>query len=81
MKILKFYTQTCMTCKIVGKILDKMGLNVEPVDANENIGLVDEYEVCTTPTLIFLNEENKEVGRITGITTQSKIQEVIDNLK
>lgn len=79
MKILKFYTETCMNCRMLGKVLSKMNIEVEDINANENLELVDKYEVCTTPTLVFLDENNEEVSKIVGPTTQSKIQEVLDN--
>ena len=82
MEILKFYTDTCMPCKAVGKILDKLeGVKVTPVNAiaDENIGLVSESNIFSTPTLIFLNE-GKEVGRIMGITTESKIKEMLKSV-
>ena len=79
MKILKFYTDTCMNCRMLGKVLSKMNIEVEDINANENLELVDKYEVCTTPTLVFLDENNEEVSKIAGPTTQSKIQEVLDN--
>ena len=79
MKILKFYTETCMPCRMVGKILDSMDLAVDSINALNNVELVDEYNVCTTPTLIFLNEENKEVARTTGPVTKAQIQKIIDN--
>lgn len=80
MKVLKFYTDTCMPCKVVGKILEKIeGVEVESVNAvaDENIGLVSEYNIFSTPTLVFL-KEGKEVGRITGMTNESKIREVLE---
>lgn len=67
-----------MNCRMIGKVLDKMDILVENVNANENLDLVDKYEICTTPTLIFLDENNEEVDRIVGPTTQSKIQEILD---
>ena len=79
MKILKFYNETCMNCRMLGKVLSKMNIEVEDINANENLELVDKYEVCTTPTLVFLDENNEEVSKIVGPTTQSKIQEVLDN--
>ncbi len=79
MKILKFYTETCMPCRMVGKILDSMDLVVDSINALNSVELVDEYNVCTTPTLIFLNEENKEVARTTGPVTKAQIQKIIDN--
>ena len=67
-----------MNCKMLGKVLDKMNVNVEDINANENLALVDKYNICTTPTLVFLNENDEEVSKIVGPTTQSKIQEVLD---
>lgn len=68
-----------MNCRMLGKVLSKMNIEVEDINANENLELVDKYEVCTTPTLVFLDENNEEVSKIVGPTTQSKIQEVLDN--
>lgn len=80
MKILKFYTETCMPCRMVGKILDSMDVEVENINAMEDIYNVDKYNVCTTPTLIFLNDNGEEFGRTTGPVTASKIKEVIDSM-
>ena len=81
MKILKFYTTTCMPCKAVGKLLEKVEVPVEEINALEDIAAVDKYNVCTTPTLIFLNEKDEEVGRTVGMVTLSTIQEIINNNK
>lgn len=78
MKILKFYTDTCMPCKVVGKILDKIeGLVVVSINAIENTEEKDKWQVQSTPTLIFL-KDGKEVGRITGMTTEKKIREYLE---
>ena len=80
MEILKFYTETCMPCKVIGKMLDKLeGVKVTPVNAiaDENIELVSEYNIFSTPTLVFL-KEGKEVGRITGMTNESKIKAILE---
>lgn len=80
MKILKFYTPTCMSCRVLSKSLDKLeDVEIVPIDATEELGKVDEYNVCTTPTLIFLNEDNKEVGRTEGMTTMNKIKEILSS--
>lgn len=81
MKILKFYTPTCMPCRAVGKLLEKVEVPVEEINAVEDLKKVDEYNICTTPTLVFLNEEEKEVGRTTGMVTLSQIQEILENNK
>lgn len=81
MKILKFYTPTCMPCRTLGKILEKIDVEVENINAMEDIENVDRYNICTTPTLIFLNEDGKEVHRTVGMLAQSKIEEIIENNK
>jgi thiol-disulfide isomerase/thioredoxin len=77
MKILKFYTPTCMPCKAIGKLLERVEVPVEEINALEDIAAVDKYNVCTTPTLIFLNEKDEEVGRTIGMVTLSTIKEII----
>lgn len=79
MKILKFYTPTCMPCKALGKILEHMDVEVEEINALEDIAMVDEYNICTTPTLIFLNEDGVEVTRTVGLVTASKIASIINS--
>ena len=81
MKILKFYTPTCMPCRALGKILEQLDVEVENINAMEDIEKVDMYNICTTPTLIFLNEEGKEVQRTVGMKTLGQIQEIIENNK
>lgn len=78
MKILKFYTPTCMPCRAIGKMLEQVDVEVENINAIEDLANVDKYNVCTTPTLIFLNEDGEEVTRTTGMVTLSKIKEIIE---
>ena len=78
MKILKFYTETCMPCRMIGKMLESMNLAVDSINALESVDKVDEYNVCTTPTLVFLGEDNKEFARTTGLVTKAQIQKIID---
>ena len=79
MKILKFYTPTCMPCRTIGKMLEQVDAEVENINALEDVANVDKYEVCTTPTLVFLNEEGEEVARTIGMVTLSKIKEILEN--
>lgn len=81
MKILKFYTTTCMPCRALGKILEQVEVPVEEINAMEDIPAVDKYNVCTTPTLIFLNDNGEEFHRTTGMQTLSQIQEILNNGK
>lgn len=79
-KILKFYTPTCMPCKVIGKILDKLeNVEVEAINANEDVAMVDKYNVYATPTLVFLNDD-KEYGRTHGLVTEAQIKELISQV-
>ena len=79
MKILKFFTPTCMSCRVLSKSLEKLeNIDIVSIDATEDLSKVDEYNICTTPTLVFLNEEGREVDRITGMTTLNKIKEILE---
>ena len=81
MKILKFYTETCVPCKVITKILDKIdGIEVEPINALENVEAVDKYNICTTPTLIFL-KDGEEVKRTHGLVSEKEIKEIIEECK
>lgn len=76
-KILKFYTDTCMPCKVLTKILDKIeGVEIEPINANEDVVKVNEYNICATPTLVFLRD-GEEFERTHGMVSESKIKEII----
>ena len=77
MKILKFFTPTCMPCRALGKVLDQIDVEVENINALENVDKVDTYEVCTTPTLVFLDDEGKEFNRTVGLVNKSKIEEIL----
>ena len=79
MKILKFYTPTCMPCKVIGKMLEQLeNVDIEEVNATEELDKVDEYNVCSTPTLVFLDDSGKEVARTLGMTTLSNIKALLE---
>ena len=76
-EILKFYTDTCVPCKVVGKLLDKIeGIKVTPINAIEDKDATAQYEVQSTPTLIF-KDGDTVIGRIQGMTTEAKIREFL----
>ena len=81
-EILKFYTPTCAPCRMVTKLLEKLietkkDIIVTPIDATEDIEKVDEYNVCSTPTLIFL-KDGTEYKRTLGMLTLKELEEIVD---
>ena len=63
MTILLFKTPSCPNCKAAGAILDKAGIEYEPLNANEERELVKKYGVKQAPTLILDNGESFEKYR------------------
>lgn len=66
-KVLKFSAQWCAPCRALGETLSKVeDVTIENVDIDNNEELCEKYNIRSVPTLIFLNNENKEVGRSVG---------------
>ena len=66
-KVLKFSATWCAPCRALGETLSKVeDVTIENVDIDDNEDLCEKYNIRSVPTLIFLNNENKEVGRSVG---------------
>lgn len=66
-KVLKFSATWCAPCRALGETLSKVeDVTIENVDVDNNEELCEKYNIRSVPTLIFLNNENKEVGRSIG---------------
>ena len=66
-KVLKFSATWCGPCRVLGETLSKVeDVTIENVDVDNNEELCEKYNIRSVPTLIFLNNENKEVGRSVG---------------
>lgn len=66
-KVLKFSATWCAPCRALGETLSKVeDVTIENVDIDNNEELCEKYNIRSVPTLIFLNNENKEVGRSVG---------------
>ena len=63
MTILLFKTPSCPNCKAAGAILDKAGVEYEPLNANEEKDLVAKYGIKQAPTLVLVNGESFEKYR------------------
>lgn len=72
MRILNFFTESPI-CDSVNKLLQKVEYPVEHIPALSSLYLVDMYNICTSPTLVFLDDEDKEIGRYSGEAAIDKI--------
>ena len=62
-RVLLFKTPTCPNCKAASALLDKNGVVYEPINANENVNLVNEYGIKQAPTLVIVKDGDVEKYR------------------
>ncbi len=61
--ILLFKTPSCPNCKAAGAILDKAGVEYQPLNANEERELVQKFGIKQAPTLVLVNGDSFEKYR------------------
>lgn len=68
MKLLKFYGTYCKPCKVLADRLSKIELNIPILDYNveEEVELTEKWKVRNVPTVILLDENDKEIKRWVG---------------
>lgn len=83
MKVIKFYTEGCGPCKLVGQRLEEISkevgfelLNVDIAD-EDNESLIDEWKPRTVPTVIIIDDDQKVVGEFKGMITKEQLLEVL----
>jgi len=80
MKLVKFSADWCQPCKMLSKTLE--GINVPhplvEVDIDEKPDLAQQYKVRGVPTMVLLDDNDVEVGRLVGVKTKAQIEEFIN---
>jgi thiol-disulfide isomerase/thioredoxin len=67
-KIVKFYTPTCMPCKLLEPHLNaaaRRGVEIERVDVTKVPEKANEFQVTSVPTCLFYTDE-RLYTRLTG---------------
>jgi glutaredoxin len=59
-EVLLFTTKTCPNCKMAEKFLDNAHINYKVVNAEENTGLVSQYDIQSAPTLVVVGANKVE---------------------
>lgn len=74
-KLLKFYAPWCQPCKMLDKQLESFELKIPKhnIDIDIDVELAMLYKVRGIPTMIIVDEEGKEVKRVTGSQTQETL--------
>lgn len=81
MKVLKFEASWCGPCKSLSKVFeeakDKISMPVEVIDIDQNRDMAVKYGIRGVPTLVILDNEDKEVKRASGMMMESKLLEFL----
>lgn len=83
MKILKFSAPWCNPCKQLSQVLDgvDLGCLLEEVNIDDDQVLPAKFEVRGVPTLVMLNDEGTEVGRLVGMTSKDRVKSWVSEMR
>ncbi len=75
-KILKFSASWCQPCKMLSKRIEgeDLGAPVQEVDIDENTDLATKYAIRGVPTLVLVDDQDQEVGRLSGVHSAADIK-------
>jgi len=76
--LLQFSTAFCSPCKATAQIISHLVEGMDDVvyiqvASEENLKLVEKFDIKSTPTVIFFNRNGIEVGRAVGIPTKEQV--------
>lgn len=79
MKLLKLSAAWCGPCKQLAMTMNGLeGLpEVQEIDIDKDYKTAQQYNVRGVPTLILLDDEGKEVKRVSGALTKEKLLEFV----
>jgi thioredoxin 1 len=81
MKVLKFYAEWCGPCKMLSQVIknagDKITVPIQDVDIDNHIMTSVEYQVRSVPTMILLDDDDKEIKREVGMMNEQKLLEFL----
>lgn len=80
-EILKFYGDWCAPCKTLTTLLDSENFPITAINVDIQPEKSIEYKVRNVPTLVFVDEEGKELERIVGMTTVKSVKQILNGLQ
>lgn len=81
MKVLKFYADWCGPCKGLTQIINDAGnkitLEIENVNIDENIFMAQDYKIRSVPTLVVIDDNGNEIRRNVGSINEEQLLEFL----
>ena len=76
--LLQFSSAFCSPCKATAVVISQIVQGMDDVvyiqvPSEENLKLVEKFDIKSTPTVIFFNRDGIEVGRAAGIPTKEQV--------
>ena len=75
---MQFSSSFCSPCKATAQIISHLVEGMDDVvyiqvASEENLKLVEKFDIKSTPTVIFFNRNGIEVGRAVGVPTKEQV--------
>lgn len=84
--IVKIYTSTCVPCKLLSPILDRLQteftgkISIQEVNADEGIPeLYSDMNIMSTPTLLFI-KDGVLLDKVVGLRSYDYLKKLIEKL-
>lgn len=79
MKLLKFTADWCASCKALSSKLENFELcEIEEVNVEEEIDITNEFKVRSLPTIVLIDDEEKELDRLVGNVSINAIEDLVN---
>ncbi len=82
--VIKFYTDSCMPCKRLKPVIEKMekefpSVKIYSVNIEEDYKLAKQFRIKSVPTMVFMNGET-ELQRIEGLANTENTRKAFKSL-
>lgn len=83
LKVVEFYSDTCIPCKRMAPILAEVeekyqNVFIAKINVAYESELVQKYHVLTSPTVLFF-KNGEEITRLKGIIQKKQLEEIIQD--
>jgi thiol-disulfide isomerase/thioredoxin len=84
--VVQFSSSFCSPCKATAAIITNLVKEMDDVayvqiQSEQNIELIEKFEIKSTPTVIFFNGMGMEVGRATGTPSNDQVLAAIASVR